>query len=80
MIRPGETLAFRALAPLQRRFLSTGGIIISQDDQITVRLNRGTYSPVLRQTTLPETTTVPWWAAGRSTTSTSDPDWGRSAS
>jgi hypothetical protein len=34
---------------VQRRFLSTGGIIISHGDQITVRLNRRTYSPVLRQ-------------------------------
>ena len=46
---------------LQRRFLSTGGTIISHGDQITVRLNRRTYSPVLRQATLPETITVPWW-------------------
>jgi hypothetical protein len=46
---------------LQRRFLSTGGIITSHGDQITVRLNRRTYSPVLRQATLPETITVPWW-------------------
>jgi hypothetical protein len=46
---------------LQRRFLSTGGIITTQGDQITVTLNRRTYSPVLRQATLPETITVPWW-------------------
>jgi hypothetical protein len=46
---------------LQRRFLSTGGIITSHGNQITVRLNRRTYSPVLRQATLPETVTVPWW-------------------
>ena len=26
-----------------------------------IRLNRRTYSPVLRQATLPETITVPWW-------------------
>jgi hypothetical protein len=46
---------------LQRRFLSTGGIITNQGDQITIRLNRRTYSPVLRQASLPETINVPWW-------------------
>jgi hypothetical protein len=46
---------------LQRRFLSTGGIIDNHRGQITVRLNRRTYSPILRQATLPETITVPWW-------------------
>jgi Transposase DDE domain group 1 len=46
---------------LQRRFLSTGGIITSHRDQITIRINRRTYSPVLRQASLPETVTVPWW-------------------
>ena len=34
---------------LQRRFLSTGGVILNHGDQITVRLDRRTYSPVLRQ-------------------------------
>ena len=48
---------------LQRRFLSTGGTIINPSDQITVRLNRRTYSPVLRQASLPETITVPWWGS-----------------
>jgi hypothetical protein len=46
---------------LQRRFLSTGGIIENHRGQITIRLNRRTYSPVLRQAALPETITVPWW-------------------
>jgi hypothetical protein len=46
---------------LQRRFLNTGGIIHSQGSQITIRLNRRTYSPVLRQASLPQTITVPWW-------------------
>ena len=46
---------------LQRRFLSTGGIITTHRDQITIRINRRTYSPVLRQASLPETITVPWW-------------------
>ena len=46
---------------LQRRFLNTGGTIHSHGSEIVVRLNRRTYSPVLRQATLPETITVPWW-------------------
>ena len=46
---------------LQRRFLNTGGVIEHHHGQITVRLNRRTYSPVLRQASLPETITVPWW-------------------
>ncbi|MGH3322744.1 MAG: hypothetical protein ACRDN9_21715, partial [Streptosporangiaceae bacterium] len=46
---------------LQRRFLSTSGTLLNHGDQITVRLNRRTYSPVLRQANLPETITVPWW-------------------
>jgi hypothetical protein len=37
----------------QRRFLNTGGIITSHGHQIAVRLNRRTYSPILRQATLP---------------------------
>ena len=46
---------------LQRRFLNTGGIILNHGSEIVVRLNRRTYSPVLRQATLPQTITVPWW-------------------
>ena len=46
---------------LQRRFLSTGGIIENRASEIVIRLNRRTYSPTLRQATLPDTTTVPWW-------------------
>ena len=46
---------------LQRRFLNTGGIIEHHRGQITIRLARRTYSPVLRQASLPETITVPWW-------------------
>lgn len=45
---------------LQRRFLSTGGAITTTETEIVVRLNRRTYSPVLRQADLPATT-VPWW-------------------
>jgi hypothetical protein len=46
---------------LQRRFLNTGGIILPRGPEIVVRLNRRTYSPVLRQASLPEAITVPWW-------------------
>jgi transposase len=45
---------------LQRRFLSTGGVVINHGHAITVRLNRRTYSPVLRQADIPQVT-VPWW-------------------
>jgi transposase len=45
---------------LQRRFLSTGGIIEHHANQITVQLDRRTYSPVLRQADLPAVE-VPWW-------------------
>jgi transposase len=45
---------------LQRRFLSTGGQIHTQEDEIIVRIDRRTYSPVLRQADLPSTK-VPWW-------------------
>jgi hypothetical protein len=45
---------------LQRRFLHTGGTIHNHGDTITVRLDRRTYSPVLRSAGIPDTT-VPWW-------------------
>jgi hypothetical protein len=45
---------------LQRRFLQTGGVILTGEDTITVRLDRRAYSPVLRSADLPDTT-VPWW-------------------
>jgi hypothetical protein len=45
---------------LQRRFLHTGGTILNHGDTITVRLDRRTYSPVLRSANIPDTT-VPWW-------------------
>jgi hypothetical protein len=45
---------------LQRRFLSTTGTIDSNGDTITVHLDRRTYSPILRQADLPDTT-IPWW-------------------
>jgi hypothetical protein len=47
---------------LQRRFLSTSGVIFNHGSQITVRLSRRTYSPVLRQAAIPGVA-VPWWGA-----------------
>jgi hypothetical protein len=44
---------------LQRRFLSTGGHILNHGNRIVVRLDRRTYSTVLRQADLPEIS-VPW--------------------
>jgi transposase len=49
---------------LQRRFLSTGGEILNHNNEIIVRLDRRTYSPILRQADLP-TTNVPWWGGRR---------------
>jgi len=49
---------------LQRRFLSTTGEILNRGNEIIVRLDRRTYSPVLRQADLP-TTEVPWWGGRR---------------
>jgi transposase-like protein len=46
---------------LQRRFLDSSGTITINHDQVTVRIDRRAYSPVLRQATLPPDTTVPWW-------------------
>jgi hypothetical protein len=45
---------------LQRRFLHTGGTIHNHGDTITVRLDRRTYSPVLRAANTADTS-VPWW-------------------
>jgi Transposase DDE domain group 1 len=56
---PGYTTA--TPDTLQRRFLNTGGIIENNRSQTIIRLSRRTYSPILRQASLPETITVPWW-------------------
>jgi transposase-like protein len=50
---------------LQRRFLDSSGTITVNSDQVTVRIDRRAYSPVLRQATLPPDTTVPWWHGRR---------------
>jgi hypothetical protein len=54
---------YHAAAPdtIQRRFLETPGQIITTSDDITVRLERRAYSPVLRNAGLPGATTIPWW-------------------
>ena len=49
---------------LQRRFLQTAGVILTRGDNVVVRLNRRTYSPVLRQADIPEVA-VPWWGGRR---------------
>lgn len=54
---------YAAVTPdvIQRRFLETPGTITTTTDTVTVRLDRRAYSPVLRQASLPDNTTVPWW-------------------
>jgi hypothetical protein len=53
---------YQAATPdtLQRRFLHTSGVILNHGDHVVVRLNRRTYSPVLRQADIPQVA-VPWW-------------------
>ncbi len=62
--RRGTGYASATPGTLQRRFLSTGGLILNRGDTITVRLDRRTYSPVLRSAGVPDTA-VPWWGGGR---------------
>jgi hypothetical protein len=50
---------------IQRRFLDSAGTITVNDDQVTVRIDRRAYSPVMRQASLPPDTTVPWWHGRR---------------
>jgi transposase-like protein len=50
---------------LQRRFLDSSGTITTTGDQVTVRIDRRAYSPVLRQASLPADTAVPWWQGRR---------------
>jgi hypothetical protein len=56
---PGYTTA--TPDTLQRRFLDSSGTITTTGNQISVRIDRRAYSPVLRQASLPPDTTVPWW-------------------
>ena len=50
---------------LQQRFLGSSGTITVASDQVTVRIDRRAYSPVLRQASLPADTTIPWWHGRR---------------
>ncbi len=50
---------------LQRRFLDSSGTITTSSEQITIRIDRRAYSPVLRQASLPTDTTIPWWHGRR---------------
>jgi len=50
---------------IQRRFLDSAGTITLTSDQVTVRIDRRAYSPVMRQASLPPDTTVPWWHGRR---------------
>jgi transposase-like protein len=59
--RLGHGYATATPDTLQRRFLDTPGTITSNGDTVTVTLSRRAYSPVLRQSSLPAETTVPWW-------------------
>jgi hypothetical protein len=61
---------------LQRRFLNTGGIILNRGHETVVRLNRRTYSPVLRQPVCPKPSPSPGGKATPSAPSTPDPTGG----
>ena len=50
---------------IQRRFLDSAGTITVNGDQITARIDRRAYSPVMRQASLPPDTIVPWWHGRR---------------
>ena len=50
----------RPPTPSSAGFLEISGQIITTGDVITVRLERGAYSPVLRKAGLPDTTGA-WW-------------------
>jgi hypothetical protein len=54
-----SVLAGAVCASLRRR-LGGGGTIINREDGIVVRLDRRTYSPVLRPADIPQVA-VPWW-------------------
>jgi transposase-like protein len=64
-IRLGAGYATATPDTLQRRFLDSSGTITTTGDQVTVRIDRRAYSPVLRQASLPPDTTVPWWHGRR---------------
>ena len=64
----GKTIGHYAMHILATTVASDGppeveltGTLSLPGGQITVQLDRRTYSPVLRQAALPQTITVPWW-------------------
>ena len=63
--RLGSGYATATPDTIQRRFLDSSGTITTAGDQITVRIDRRAYSPILRQATLPADTTVPRWHGHR---------------
>jgi len=50
---------------LQRRFLQTSGVLLYDNDTITIRLDRRAYPPMLRAADIPDQTIVPWWGGRR---------------
>jgi transposase-like protein len=63
--RLGNGYAAATPDTIQRRFLDSSGTITSAGDQVTVRIDRRAYSPVLRQASLPSDITIPWWHGRR---------------
>ncbi len=63
--RLGNGYAAATPDTIQRRFLDSSGTITTVGDQVTVRIDRRAYSPVLRQASLPPDITVPWWHGRR---------------
>jgi transposase-like protein len=63
--RLGNGYATATPDTIQRRFLDSAGTITVTGDQVTVRIDRRAYSPVLRQASLPPDTTIPWWHGRR---------------
>jgi transposase-like protein len=63
--RLGASYATATPDTIQRRFLDSSGTININGDQVTVRIDRRAYSPVMRQASLPPDTTVPWWHGRR---------------
>jgi transposase-like protein len=63
--RLGPSYAAATPDTLQRRFLDSSGTIRAEGDNVTVRIDRRAYSPVLRHASLPADTTIPWWHGRR---------------
>jgi hypothetical protein len=76
IVRCGLLVPLLYMSPVNRRFLNTGGIIENHRGQTTIRLSRRTYSPVLRQASMPETITIRWWDGRTLRYQYDRPDWG----